>query len=236
MNKVTIPAVGTLLFLFSALFAVEVAASDIPAYSTEADFFGNTLAISPVYAISPSAGESLVFPGRRHPGGSGSEETLISGDIESGGCGGPVVRFSGVNDTFAVFVGGRGGWIINHSFVIGGGGYGLVTDVFVSGNKLNMAYGGLWTEYILSSDQLVHFTFGTLIGMGNAHFDPEGKDQRVYFVLEPEANVELNVVRFFRVCAGVSYRFAIGLTGLSGVNDAALSGLSANLFCKFGRF
>jgi hypothetical protein len=77
---------------------------------------------------------------------------------------------------------------------------------------------------------LFHFTAGTLIGMGNVHFDPEGKDQRSYFILEPEANAEINMVRFFRVCAGASCRMAMGLSGLAGLEDAALSGLSANLF------
>jgi hypothetical protein len=182
---------------------------------------------------------TLDLLGRRHPdwgSGNNNEETLISGDIESGGCGGPVVKLSGINETFAVFVGGRGGWIINHTFVIGGSFYGLVTDLFVSGNKLHMSYGGLWAEYIINSDSLVHFTVGTLIGMGNAHYDPEGSDQQTYFVLEPEANVELNIVRFFRVCVGVSYRLALGFPGLSGLNTTSLNGLSANLFLKFGHF
>ncbi|MBN2323349.1 MAG: hypothetical protein JXQ30_06410 [Spirochaetes bacterium] len=236
MKKVTIPAVFVFIFLFSSFFAVEVFASDFSGYNESGLLFDGSFSTPYGFPCSLPGAEDLVFLGWKHPAGSGSEQTLIGEDIESGGCGGPVVKFSGVNDTFAVFVGGRGGWIINHSFVIGGGWYGLVTDVFVSGNKLNMAYGGLWTEYILNSDNLVHFTFGTLIGMGNAHFDPQGTDQRTYFLFEPEANVEINVVRFFRVCAGVSYRFAIGVSGLSGVSDASLSGLSANLFCKFGRF
>jgi len=53
----------------------------------------------------------------------GQEETLISGKIENGGYGAPVVKFSTVKNNFAVFVGGYGGWLINHSFMIGGGVY-----------------------------------------------------------------------------------------------------------------
>ncbi|UCB45342.1 MAG: hypothetical protein JSV25_14180 [Spirochaetota bacterium] len=181
--------------------------------------------------------EELTLHARRNQDrGSGGEQTLISGEIESGGTGGPILKFTGVSDTFCVFLGGRGGWIINHMFMLGGGGYGLVSDVFISGNKLHMGYGGFYAEYIINSDALVHFTIGSLIGLGNAHFDPEGSDSHSYFVLEPEANVELNVVTFFRVCAGVSYRFTIGASGPAGLNDAALSGLSANLFFKFGHF
>ncbi|NIN69246.1 MAG: hypothetical protein GTO63_32105, partial [Anaerolineae bacterium] len=54
-------------------------------------------------------------------------ETLIEGDVRHGGFGGPVVKFTEVNNEFGVLVGGRGGWIINDSFVLGAGGYGLVT-------------------------------------------------------------------------------------------------------------
>jgi hypothetical protein len=57
------------------------------------------------------------------------EETLISGGIDSGGFGALVFKFSGVNDQFAGFAGARGGWIINHQFVVGGGGYGLTSNI-----------------------------------------------------------------------------------------------------------
>jgi hypothetical protein len=57
------------------------------------------------------------------------ETTLINGEIESGGFGGPVLKVTSINGENAVMIGGRGGWIINHSLVLGGGGYGLVTEV-----------------------------------------------------------------------------------------------------------
>ena len=44
------------------------------------------------------------------------QRTLISGDIESGGYGAPVVKISWLNGEAAVVVGAQGGWIINHSF------------------------------------------------------------------------------------------------------------------------
>ena len=56
------------------------------------------------------------------------EETLMgSGEIASGGFGAPVVKFTEITGDPAVLVGGRGGWIVNHTFVLGAGGYGLVT-------------------------------------------------------------------------------------------------------------
>jgi len=99
------------------------------------------------------------------------EATLINGEIESGGFGGPVLKVTNINGENAVMVGGRGGWIINHSFVLGGGGYGLVTDVKAKTTDLlhqyiEMGYGGVELEYIASSDDLLHFSVGLLVGAG----------------------------------------------------------------------
>lgn len=54
------------------------------------------------------------------------EETLLgAADVEHGGYGALVVRFTSVNGELGVLVGGRGGCIVNHSFSLGGAGYGL---------------------------------------------------------------------------------------------------------------
>ena len=58
------------------------------------------------------------------------EETLLgSSEVTHGGFGGPVIKYTQIKGEPAVLVGGRGGWIINHTFIIGGGGYGLVNDI-----------------------------------------------------------------------------------------------------------
>ncbi|UCB45975.1 MAG: hypothetical protein JSV25_00690 [Spirochaetota bacterium] len=163
------------------------------------------------------------------------QKTLIGEEVTHGGGGGPVVKLTYLNNTFGILVGGYGGWIINHTFLIGGGGYGLTTDIFVSGNKLVFGYGGLVAEYIGFSDEIIHFKAGTLIGAGNATFDKEDPGA-AFFVLEPGIDAEFNITSFFRLCAGVSYRFVIGATGLSGVSDASLSGLAGEIVLKFGSF
>ncbi len=92
--------------------------------------------------------------------GAAQQETLFSERIHSGGFGGPVVKFSQINNEFGLFVGGRGGWIINHSFAFGGGGYGLVTEISAPAPSdsltLGLGYGGLELEYINRSDKLIH--------------------------------------------------------------------------------
>ena len=175
------------------------------------------------------------------------EATLINGEIESGGFGGPVLKVTNINGENSVMVGGRGGWIINHSFVLGGGGYGLVTDVKAKVSDsihqyIEMGYGGLELEYIASSNDLLHLSIGMLVGGGGIGYKYETNDgfnsmhnKNSFFVLEPNINANLNVTRFFRIAAGISYRYVSGLKSVVSTN-ADLSGPSANLTFKFGKF
>ncbi len=178
-------------------------------------------------------------------------ETLISGHVTHGGFGGPVVKFSVINDDVGVFVGGRGGWIINfqpdHAFVLGGGGYGLTTDVKAEGVMrfdeqmyLALGYGGVELEYINRTKKLVHFSIHTLIGGGEVEFREKSRSFEitngdVIFAMEPGISVLLNVAQFFRIGAGASYRF-IGGVNLDGLSNSDISGFSAVLTAKFGKF
>lgn len=183
------------------------------------------------------------------------EEILFSGDIESGGFGGPVVQISQFKGVSALVVGGRGGWIINHSFILGGGGYGLTTnvkaDVQSDGRDLylNVNYGGLLLEYVFESDKLLHFSMHALLGGGGVNYtthrmgdeyhnwenDSEPIDLDAIFVAEPGIALNLNVTKFFRIGAGVSYRYVSGVA-LEGLTNDDLNGFGANLYFNFGSF
>ena len=175
------------------------------------------------------------------------EKTLIGGEIQSGGYGGPIIQVTQINKQSAVLVGGVGGWIINHTFVLGGGGYGLVTDVtsnyanpFLGSQYLTVGYGGLYLEYIQSSDDVIHFTVGALIGAGNVGYrDQEmfymNRSKDNFFVLEPNVQVNVNVTQFFRISAGANYRWVTGVRN-DITSDADLSGPSGLLILRFGMF
>lgn len=174
---------------------------------------------------------------------SGREDTLVGRGIESGGFGGPAVRFSEVQDEFAVFAGGRGGWIIDHVFFLGGGGYGLANDVDLdtihsfSFREIEFGYGGLEMGYIHESDRLVHFTVQLLIGAGGVtrNDDFVSYDSDAVFVLEPSADIVLNVTTYFRLAAGGGYRAVTG-TDMPGIDDEDLSAPFASITLKFGHF
>ena len=185
------------------------------------------------------------------------EETLFSGSVEHGGFGAPVLKVSTVKKHFAVFAGAYGGWLINHSLLIGAGGYGLVSHIglppealifrpFDTFIRLQFGYGGIVLEYIGHPMDLIHYSVAMLVGGGAVVYSEHGwlsegwNTSTVYptstvFVFEPGVNVELNVTSFLRVAAGGSYRFVNGVE-LAGLSNADLGGPSLNLALKFGSF
>jgi len=186
-------------------------------------------------------------------------ETLFNRRMSFGGYGGPELKFTTVNEKYGLMVGGHGGFILNHNFVVGFGGYGLTTNSRFSDDTLNIAtgYGGMRLEYICCSHKIIHFSIPVLIGAGGVgimeeraatddlnvnidYDDDEGTDwntveSSAYFVVEPGVNVEFNIVKHFRMTMGASYRY-VGGTDLSYLSDTDLSDVSFNLGFKFGVF
>jgi hypothetical protein len=173
------------------------------------------------------------------------QETLVGHDFESGGFGGPVLKVTPINGKTGILVGGRGGWIIDHTFVIGGGAYGLVTDIDASTTGpagepyINFGYGGLELEYIHQWDKLMHFSFGLLVGGGDVGFrygnGSNSGNSKSFFTMEPWVNGNLNVTSFMRISAGVSYRWVTGAHSPA-ASDADLSGVTGILLLRFGSF
>ncbi len=180
-------------------------------------------------------------------------QTLINGGVVHGGFGGPVVKFDNVADDFGVWVGGRGAWMMTlqdgHAISIGGGGYGLVTEHRVPDPDFGepdedlfglVGYGGFIVEYTNRSYKLVHVTANTLIGAGgisvrDKDFDDISSSSDPFFVIEPGISLELNVTHFFRISAGMGYRYTSGIE-LAGFRDKDFTGPNANINLKFGWF
>lgn len=177
----------------------------------------------------------------------GDDETLISGEIESGGYGGPEIKFGSINGEWEVFVGGRGGWIINHQFVVGAAGYGLTTEgetnpgtiIPYLNETFDMGYGGILLGYISRSNRLVHVTMDVLIGGGG--LSPRDDvfqnnfDEDAFFILEPSVNFELNVSSKIRFAFGGGYRITSGVEYFD-LDDKDIGGPAINLMLKFGKF
>ncbi|MEM9831935.1 MAG: hypothetical protein AAF944_14935 [Bacteroidota bacterium] len=183
---------------------------------------------------------------------SGSQqETLVKGFriTNSGGYGGPALKVSSIGGDLVLFSGGYGGWFLNKKWMLGGGGYGMVTQLDVPDNEsvitgqnlhYDLGYGGFLTEYILHSDRMLHLTANMLIGAGGISQDLEGEPdlqgtESSFFVLEPGAGVELNITDFFRVNSGITYRIVSG-SDTRGISDSDLSSMAFFFNFKFGYF
>ena len=187
------------------------------------------------------------------------EETLFSGEIESGWYGGPLFKVGQIIGETGFFVGGQGGWIINHRFVLGAKGYILVNPVDVEGLQnivVGFGCGGALLEYIIASNKLLHFSIESMIGVGGVYNDV--KDYTKYhdrleytgdacFVLEPGINLMLNVAKHFRIGIGATYRYICGIdydpgdgnvtrVDYDAISDSDLAGVSAQIILKFGIF
>jgi len=119
-------------------------------------------------------------------------------------------------------------------------------------------YGGFLTEYYFNPKDLIVVSAGTLIGGGALVFydqrykdyddDDYYNDHRHYndddgdiekgdsfFVVEPELNVFVNITRFCRIGAGVSYRYVAGINS-DEFSNKDFRGPSASIMAQFGWF
>jgi hypothetical protein len=145
--------------------------------------------------------------------------------------------------------------VIGHSFSFGIGAIGLIPDLTLQ-NKFEGqevwvygGYGGFWLEPTLFSRQAVHLTFPIMLGAGGIAYEsadyilgngsPINHEYRTtydaFLVAEPGARVEVNVAKFFRISAGVSYRWTEDLQ-LDSTPSDAFTGWSGGLGLKFGSF
>ena len=159
-------------------------------------------------------------------------DTLISSDFDNGWVVAFDDKLSTVDGDFANFAGVHGGWLIDHSFLLGGAVYGATNSPF----GLDFAYGGVLVEYFFNPNKVVNYSVRGVIGGGGlGHFDNHGhrgrSDVEGFFIAEPEARVTLNVLKPFRIGFGLGYRFVGGDS-----SRLDLSGPTFAVSFKFGNF
>lgn len=188
---------------------------------------------------------------RRNPG---DIQTLFDPHSGSGGYGAFSIGYTRINNRDAMIMGGRGAWVIGHGFGLGMGGYGFVNDpTYNSVNQLNYSlaggYGGLIMEPILFGWFPVHLSFPILVGAGGVantsyssdwndpyeHWDGYLENATAFFVAEAGAELEFNLVRFFRLALYGSYRYTSDIIMENTPTDA-LRGWNVGMTFKFGSF
>ena len=186
--------------------------------------------------------------------GRGEINTLFGGhSVSNGGYGSFGCGYSSIDNRDGIVISGRAAWIIDHNFAIGVAGSGFMNDfqydrVYNEDVNLTGGYGGLLIEPILFPKAPVHLTFPVIGAVGgiastrtshtfnswdNSNSWVEASE--TFLLVEPGVELELNLVRFFRLAFGISYRFTTDLELLS-VPPDALEGFTTGITFKFGKF
>lgn len=166
-------------------------------------------------------------------------------DVRISGMGGPFMQFTSVAGEFGHMMGGGGAVLLN-DFWFGGYGLGLTNAIpdYVNQNptdRLTLGHGGFWLGYSLFGEKSVHFSFSSLIGWGEFGVM---QDYATYpfvrdkiFVLAPTVEVEVNLTRYFRMGAGVTYNlYTMVDEVMHGYTSGDLSSPGGFLSFKFGWF
>jgi len=178
---------------------------------------------------------------------------LGNNSYTQGGYGAFGAGYSMIDDMDAFVVSGRAAWIVGHSLAIGVAGSGFINDIHYNpvlddDVNLNGGYGGILVEPIIFPKAPVHLAFPITAGAGGIAYtrisyngDPWEygtafvEDTEAFLFFEPGVEMELNVLKFFRLALGMSYRMTTNIE-LYDTNPDVLNGITTSLTFKFGKF
>jgi hypothetical protein len=204
---------------------------------------------------------ALVFLSMAYTGTQAQEvETLFHSSKPSGGYAALGNKFTSIRGEYANIAEIYGGWFIHRRFLLGIGAAASTNKLqvpfaFSTAPLRNMSwqYGqlGLMTEYVFWSNRVVHLNITLFSGGGftlqyerkdmdewdNYDYDNDDleHDENFFYVMEPGAQLELNLLKWMRLSPGISYRKTFGSEGI-GLRDDDLSDWSYNISLKFGKF
>lgn len=173
------------------------------------------------------------------------QQTLFNHARVTGGFGAPIFSLNTTKGNTGFGSGGGGGVVLGDVFV---GLFGMAETfgpIHYNQDQLALGYGGLWLGYTTPSYKILHLYTSVKIGGGAAgvtHFSDNWNYDHYYdwpdvvFVAVPEAGVELNVARWFRLSGSVGYRIVGGFEGWNNYGRHDLNAPVYNLTLRFGRF
>jgi hypothetical protein len=174
-------------------------------------------------------------------------KTISGSDHKNGGYGGFSIGYTRMNYNFNGFIfGGKGAWIINHSFGIGGAFYGYAhfknyDFEYITGRA--GGYGGLLLEPVFWGKHPVNISVPLIIGGGSyTAFTSDNYIIDSYFIFVPGIELQFNVTKHYRMALGFDYRLTSKIESslLDPENEIiapeAPGGFSVHLVFKFGKF
>lgn len=172
------------------------------------------------------------------------EQTLFDSGVRVGGFGSPIFEFSNIAGDFGTTNGGGGGLVMNDFFI---GGYGMGStfgrvELSQQVYRVNIGYAGLWFGYTPAGIRLFHPYFSSRVGWGSVELTQGENDESMtdpdrIFVLAPEAGIELNIFRWFRLSGAVGYRWVEGVDPESTqMTNKDFRSVTGSLTLRFGGF
>ncbi len=163
--------------------------------------------------------------------------------------GAPVIKYTVISKQAAVMAGGRGGWNLNPSLVVGFGAYGTMRGVDLRVPTVPGASGpldikfetfGLELEYSPHPAARTRLTLGSFFGGGASHYVRNGTTEQhgetdFMLVLEPAVGVQQRVTDWLHLNLALAYRL-VGGAEQPGMEARDLNGPVASLAVKLGRF
>ncbi len=149
-------------------------------------------------------------------------------------------KFSSIDGQFATLLGGYGGVLFNHNFLLGAGAYALLNGRQINiendpNTSRQLTYIGLIGERTFNPEKVVHFSTNIFTGAAmigeQSQLDGGGQytlSSRGAFMIEPGFQTEVNLTKWFRIATGASYRLIAG--------ESKFSAPSAHISFKFGKF
>jgi len=181
-------------------------------------------------------------------------KTVFGNRSSIGAYGAISLGYSMIDGRDALMAGGRAEMVMGHGFGFGVGGNGFINDpVYNSTDDLYYSlaggYGGLVLEPIILWHLPVHLSFPVMLGAGAValtsfsddlydpyqYFDSYLEDVNIFLVAEPGVELELNILRFFRLAIYGTYRFTSTIL-MDNSSSNALNGWSSGITFKFGAF
>ena len=174
-------------------------------------------------------------------------------NLEFGGYGAFNLKSSHFGKTNGWMLGGVAAVSFQHKFILGVGGYNLSSNLTFQGTdgdnnpdqplNFGFSYGGLFLEYSPKTDKTLHLTYPVFFGWGKAKvfsYENGVKGDLVeasnLFLIEPNANIEVNVSSTFRLYGGAGLRMVFLKNEMSNLSNNDLQSFVLNIGVKIGRF
>ncbi len=167
-------------------------------------------------------------------------------------------RFTKTSIDRALFVGGKIAWMPSDCMSFGLMGYGMTDKPIINIIEENSpvdaylyaGYGGIFMEYYFMPTEIIHFYLGTAFGLGGVHATPvlnstaasTNINNSIFWLVEPNMGVELNISSFLKIGVDVSYRYSElsakdkYFAQSSDLTDFNISGFATGIYFKLGLY